>query len=87
MYMVDSSVLNDVQNERHAQDKKWGEQNHRDTDPTARHEYVATFCAAHAKQFCDAAAREHRLTWFHIHIEELWEAIEECGHDEMTEAS
>lgn len=82
-------VLMAVMAERERQDAKWGEQNHPDgtggwcvldggallraplTGGDRRYE------AEEAQADCDLAAREGRLTWRHILLEEVYEALAE----------
>jgi hypothetical protein len=62
--------------ERERQDKKWGEQNHRDgTDSTWEHG------AALAKELCDQLARRGKVTWRHILHEEVLEVFAETDQE------
>lgn len=66
------NVVEEVLRERHAQDVKWGEQNHPDgTGP----QYAGH--ADGARSECDREHRAGRGTWRHILQEEVWEALAE----------
>ncbi len=72
-------VLNDLELERHRQDAKWGEQNHRNgTGPGVffMQTNVAQ-TAAMARSICDEAHQSGYGTWVHIIWEEVAEALEE----------
>ncbi len=65
-------VLGDIEHERAAQDAKWGEQHWPDgTDAS----YAVH--ADGARELCNLAAAEGRLTWRHILNEEHYEALAE----------
>jgi hypothetical protein len=65
-------ILNQIRDERLAQDIKWGQQNHRNgTD--AR--FVERANAA--RVMADIAADEGNLTWTDILLEEVYEALAE----------
>lgn len=66
-------VLLDVLNERQAQDKKWGEQNHRDFYHDCDPRFLE-FVREQNTQLCDAAAKAGTLSWEHILNEEVSEA-------------
>lgn len=66
------SVLREVLAERQRQDAKWGEQNHPD-DTSVDDEPWADW----AREDCDRAARDGKLTWRLILGEEVWEAFAE----------
>jgi ADP-ribose pyrophosphatase len=81
------AVLADVAAERARQDDKWGEQNHPSLDqvllrraggcsPQRMAEEYQIPTAAAARTACNTAAERGQLTWGHILIEELAEAIE-----------
>lgn len=65
-------VLSDVEIERARQRGKWGEQHH----PDGTFPYLSS-AANVAREQCDYAARNGRLTWKHILAEEFYEAISE----------
>lgn len=65
-------VLNDVWTERRRQDAKWGEQNHPDgTSEMWQPE------ADLMRRECEEAAQGGQLSWKHILLEEVAEAIAE----------
>lgn len=79
-------VLAAVAEERHAQDMKWGRQDHPDgTSPDMEYGWshadgtVFTMAevAEQAKEDCDFAAQTEILTWFDILQEEFFEALAE----------
>ncbi|MFE9234792.1 hypothetical protein [Cellulosimicrobium funkei] len=84
---VRSSVVDDVAAERVRQDAKWGVQNHPDgtgravrvldplVDPSRYTE--AGWLATRAKASTDTAARGGSVTWRHILLEEVFEALAE----------
>ncbi|WVX89674.1 hypothetical protein SEA_FEYRE_55 [Mycobacterium phage Feyre] len=76
-----------VAEERHRQDRKWGDQNYPNVDPTvladggiptqwSMAQFYQIPSSMRAKYLCDRAAQEGRCTWAHILIEEVTEAIE-----------
>lgn len=67
------NVLDEIRAERKAQDAKWGEQNH----PNGTGGISAHFHADVARNDCNRAAADGRLTWRHILDEEVAEAIAE----------
>ena len=72
-------VLDNVSDERARQDKKWGEQNH--PDGTGKHSPLAdTF-----RELCDAATADGTLTWAHILLEEVAEALDESDPEKLEE--
>lgn len=72
-------VLTDVGLERHRQDEKWGEQNHPDgTGPSGFHRHISGVADRYRSE-CDAAARAGKVTFRHIFLEEVFEAMAE--HD------
>ncbi len=69
----------DVFVERLHQDARWGEQNHPDgTGGGGRN----TWCAI-ARNSCDRATREGRLTWAHILDEEAAEVLAETNKKKL----
>lgn len=66
-------ILADITEERNAQDKKWGEQNHPDGTGHFNDGQIAELAIASA----DAAAEAGTLTWKHILREEYAEAMAE----------
>lgn len=80
-------VLSEVIEERGRQDTKWGEQNHPDVDqilmtrpggctPQRMAEEYEIPNAGRAKVHTDLRARQGQVTWAHIAVEELAEAVE-----------
>lgn len=76
-----ANVAREVDYERLAQDKKWGEQNHSDgtggDSLTTVNGLGPTDMANLMRDLCDAAVREGRVTWRHILAEEIYEAFAE----------
>lgn len=73
MSSADRSILIEVLFERIQQDEKWGPQDHQ--DGTGDEMYV--FSADIARESCDLAAKEKKLTWRHILEEEFYESLAE----------
>jgi malonyl CoA-acyl carrier protein transacylase len=70
------AVLTEVAAERRRQDERWGEQNHPDgSGPLFAAE------AAQARKECDEAAENGELSWRHILLEEVAEAMAEQDAD------
>jgi hypothetical protein len=73
--MSRESIFEEIHQERDRQDMKWGEQNH-----PIRVESDAIYFIDQARlcrQVCDYEARNGTLTWYHILIEEFFEAFAE----------
>jgi len=75
------TVLDEVAAERARQDAQWGEQNHPDgSGPRVAHgsgiDYMENH-AKHARRVCQGAAKDGTLTWRHILLEEIFEALAE----------
>lgn len=70
-----AAIFTEIAAERARQDAKWGQQNHLDGTGGDRLERAA----AYAKADCDAAVKSGRLTWLHILIEEVAEALAETS--------
>jgi hypothetical protein len=81
------AVLAEIAAERHRQDGRWGEQNHDSLDPVLRdrpggctpQRMAAEYgipSAGLARAACEQAGQRGPLTWGHIAIEELAEAVE-----------
>lgn len=66
-------MLGHVWGERVKQDKKWGQQNHRDGTNLPASKVVADA----TRRACDTAFKQGRGTWRHILIEEVHEAFAE----------
>lgn len=81
MSTVDSYIAEEVLAERHRQDVRWGEQNHR--DGTGGEQYVDM--AYKAKESCDAATAYGDLTWADILLEEVTEALAETNTARIRE--
>ncbi len=78
------AVLTEVMHERRRQHKKWGEQNHPSgTGPDVEivvsegHRQPAWIADKNAKVYTDVAAKDGTLTWRHILLEEVFEALAE----------
>lgn len=69
----------EVRAELARQDAKWGEQNH--PDGTGRLDYSRM--AADWKGIVDAAAKQKKLTWRHILMEEVYEACAESDPEKL----
>lgn len=74
-------VLYDLLLERRKQHAQWGEQNHPDgTGPDVLLSFggrTLEDMANAARGACDAATERGRLTWMHIAVEEIFEALAE----------
>lgn len=75
-------VLCDIDDERDRQDEKWGEQNHSDgTGPgmglTRIWDLQPDEMANLMRHLCEMAALNGHLTWRHILLEEVFEALAE----------
>lgn len=83
------SAIEDVVAERARQDEKWGEQNHPDgTGPVSEPlHWLVTTNAAHlavqATYDTDLHAGQGDVTWTHILLEEVFEALAEEDHDKL----
>lgn len=75
------SLLDEVRDERAAQDEKWGKQNH-PSGTGWKYQQLEAF-AARAR--CDDNAEMGTLTWFDILREEFWEAAAEEDADRLRE--
>jgi len=73
------AALNAVSVERHAQDQKWGVQNHPDGTGAGYSKELADT----AREATQIAAENGFLTWRHILTEEFYEAIAECRVDQL----
>lgn len=76
---ITRAVLTEVQQERAAQDARWGEQNHPD-GTGAMH---TTWVANATRRRADEAAKGGTLTWRHILEEEVCEAFAETDPDAL----
>lgn len=65
-------VFRDIVEERARQDAKWGEQNHPDGT-----NWSYEIEAEHFKALCDREAEAGKVTWRHILLEEVYEALAE----------
>lgn len=70
---MNEAILTEIRNERDAQDKKWGEQNHPDGTGHTFFRREADI----ARGECNARAADGRLTWADILLEEVYEALAE----------
>lgn len=77
------NVLNDVDVERNKQDDKWGEQHH--PDGTYGQSQGAVWASSFFRDKCDAAAKDGTLTWRHILLEEIYEALAESSPERLRE--
>lgn len=71
-------VLQEVLNERLAQDRKWGQQNH--PDGTSKSYRGA---ASVAREECDNSAQDGTIGWLHILREEFYEASAETDQAKL----
>jgi len=66
------NIFQEIKQERVKQDEKWNVQNH----PIVNEEVIRGFISEQsAKDWCDIATQEKCLTWAHILIEEVSEAL------------
>jgi hypothetical protein len=72
-------VVEEILVERHAQDDKWGQQNH--PDGTAQH--YDDLAAEQAKNVCAARAQNGTITWRDILHEEVKEAFAESDQTNL----
>ncbi len=63
-----------VDNERIQQNKKWGQQNHPNSSSSWE---SSVYLATNYRVRCDTAAKNKRLTWEDILLEEVYEALAE----------
>lgn len=97
--MDTTKVLDEVRAERARQDEKWGVQDHPDDDPTAwwynsrdrgareRRAAELEVPSEHRAQFLtESAARMRAVTWGHILVEELAEAVDAIGDSSALRA-
>lgn len=68
-----SAVFEELAAERARQDAKWGPQNHPGVDPFVDYGIPT---ADVARTACETAAKQRSVTWGHILVEELAEALE-----------
>ena len=73
-----ATVLDDIAAERRRQDAKWGEQNHPDGTGDG---FAAD--ATQARKECEHAASIGELSWRHILLEEVAEAVAEADPDDL----
>lgn len=81
--MSKEKILEEISIERSKQDDKWGEQNHPHVDPVLLDRGIKRMSeeyevptAERAKFLCQSAEDKGELTWMHILVEELCEALE-----------
>lgn len=74
-------VFAEVALERARQDEQWGEQNH----PDGTGWVDSDVAADHARLRCNAAAHAGQLTWSHILLEEVAEALAEHDSDALRD--
>jgi hypothetical protein len=72
------NVLRDITTERERQDAKWGQQNHADIDENCL-DIIDLPLSFQIKRENDKRAKEGKLTWAHIALEEVLEAFEESN--------
>jgi len=70
--ILGSNIIREIGVERRRQDEKWGEQNHPDGTSGEWETHANYF-----RRSADAAAKDGKLTWLHILIEEVYEAFAE----------
>jgi hypothetical protein len=79
------AVLAEIEAERQAQDAQWGEQNH----PLGFGGHLNRLRADQCRAECDEAAERGEVTWRHILLEELYEALAEgsarAARDELIQ--
>jgi NTP pyrophosphatase (non-canonical NTP hydrolase) len=76
------NIFQEIKQERVRQDEKWKEQNH----PIVNEEVIRGFISEQsAKDWCDIATQEKCLTWGHIIIEEIAEALHAPNKESMRE--
>jgi hypothetical protein len=75
------AVLNEVQRERFRQARKWGEQNHPNGTGGEKWAYYATLSKAET----DESAQDGSLTYGHILLEEVYEAMAESDKARLRE--
>ena len=94
--MTDTGVIYDVTAEIDRQKEIWGEQNHPSVDPIIVGRGSQRMCEEYeiptevrAKFMCQEAERKGQLTWAHIAVEELSEAVsaetEEDRREELVQ--
>jgi hypothetical protein len=88
----DVAILDEIAAERLRQEEKWGEQNHPNgtgrtwilsLHPIAWREDRAAHIALLAKNECERLAKQGRLTWLDITLEEIAEAFAEKDEDKL----
>lgn len=75
-----SDVLDEVLQERLAQEQKWGEQNHTNGP------VIPKRFADQARNACEALFSQGKGSWSDILHEEFWEAMVECDDDPKLRA-
>lgn len=82
-------IYDEIRGERIWQTDKWGEQNHDsvpdDRSALIRCQMVGLASELRAKLNCDDAVKDKRLTWAHIAVEELAEAVSARNEDTRRE--
>lgn len=79
--LAELPVFRDIVEERAAQDAKWGEQNH----PDGTGLWGDLDKAEAARNACEDAFRENRVTWRDILCEEFNEALAESEPEKLRE--
>jgi hypothetical protein len=69
----DLPILDEIHDERVHQDEKWHEQNHPDGTGNRWFEFERDFY----RDLCERMTAEGKITWRHILLEEVYEALAE----------
>lgn len=80
-------VLNNVEAERERQLDRWGVQHHKDGTGGNWDDFEGQSfqtMANIAREACDSAAREGRVTWLHILLEEVFDVPAESDPEALT---
>ncbi len=79
------NIFNEIRKERAKQEAKWGEQNHPILDPILIEKSGQSMCKSYeipsedrARKMVETCAEQGNLTFMHILIEEISEAVS-CG--------
>lgn len=81
-----SAVLREVRDERFNQDAKWGQQNHPDAPSVCACASVGIPTADDARFNCDSESFAGEVTWAHILVEEVSEAVDAARDPEQLRA-
>lgn len=78
--MHDQWILDGIKDEMARQVAKWGEQEH----PGGTGGWPAAMEANYYRNACDGAAKDGTVTWRHILLEEVYEALAETDPERLT---